>query len=297
METEEIIGSTSSTDLEEINVTWAATPKNRTTPSKILMFNRIPKCGSESMIEILQRLRLLHGLTFNIIRSKVNSRPYISDRDELSSISKHILSFGNTHTVFERHINFIDFERVPNHRRAVLQAKRNIEEHYAVVGILELMLPTLYVLSEYLPFYFRYGLRLQKKLDGGSGGVIAVGAPGGLRAPQAVGSEGRRRGSRVAQQDIWETQKKKREHSKRMFETATVYEAAVDDIYSERQTVSPCDCEMDSSILLRRRTLSLPPGKGGRSRDRLPRVRATDALSCLMGLGDCDRGEWGGTTR
>ena len=77
------------------------------TTSKRIFFNRLPKCGSSSLNELIAALSLRHKFLF--IRSRIYMTFHVSEQDQ-DTLTRR---FTNTKApmLFERHIHFIDFTR------------------------------------------------------------------------------------------------------------------------------------------------------------------------------------------
>ncbi|XP_077866542.1 uronyl 2-sulfotransferase-like [Saccoglossus kowalevskii] len=72
-----------------------------------IFYNRVPKCGSRTVITLLKLLSRRNG--FNFYTSSIHNKTQISLKDQMQLV-KYISSL-NTTFIYERHIHYIDFEK------------------------------------------------------------------------------------------------------------------------------------------------------------------------------------------
>ncbi|XP_074028426.1 uronyl 2-sulfotransferase homolog pip isoform X3 [Leptinotarsa decemlineata] len=143
----------------------------------VLFLNHVPKCGSEILILLLQKLQGFNN--FRHIRLKGGNGKYMTNLEQEYlvydiydtikseavplSFDRHVyfINFTQFDKQFPTYINFIRnpvekvISRVLNSTWALQIAKNNVVRYFPVVGVLEEMNATLKILENKIPYFFK----------------------------------------------------------------------------------------------------------------------------------------------
>ena len=87
----------------------------KTTHSNIVVYNRVPKCGSTTTLKLLGKLSVLHNFTLmNHIKPK--ELHYIENQQVEAELLNEISSLmrNNAPSIYIRHLHFYNFEENSN---------------------------------------------------------------------------------------------------------------------------------------------------------------------------------------
>ncbi|XP_047735497.1 heparan sulfate 2-O-sulfotransferase pipe [Hyalella azteca] len=160
-----------------------------------LLFNRVPKVGSQSTMELLRALSYKNGFTFHRDRPQKVENIKLTTREQKRLVQ--LVDVFRPPSVYVKHVCYVNFTMMINDYEtcvlsgdrecqyvegderpdfaqlteffcgqdtactgfntayAMQKAKENVEKHYAVVGLLEEMNMTLTVLEHYVPRFFK----------------------------------------------------------------------------------------------------------------------------------------------
>ncbi|XP_076309271.1 heparan sulfate 2-O-sulfotransferase hst-2-like isoform X3 [Tachypleus tridentatus] len=135
-------------------------PGIKETDRRILMYNRVPKSGSEAMTVFISKLSHLNH--FDHHRSSVfNKRQLTKDEQDFEECVRSAdpeCSFitGKPYDLAIPYFCGHEEEcTMLNNNAALQRAKMNVQRYYTVVGVLEEMNKTLEVLEGYIPHFFK----------------------------------------------------------------------------------------------------------------------------------------------
>uniref|UniRef100_A0ABL0DR80 Uncharacterized protein n=1 Tax=Rhodnius prolixus TaxID=13249 RepID=A0ABL0DR80_RHOPR len=119
----------------------------------IVFFNRVPKVGSQTFMELLRNLAMTNDFSFHRDQVQRVETIRIPPADQLALAT--MINSYSTPSVYIKHVCFINFTHPFNSDSALQRAKTAVEKHYAVVGVLEDLNSTLTVLEHYIPKFFK----------------------------------------------------------------------------------------------------------------------------------------------
>ncbi|KAK8787105.1 hypothetical protein V5799_023120 [Amblyomma americanum] len=133
-----------------------------------LLYNRVPKCGSTTLLTLLRRLSTSNG--FQHLHCRIYDKRLLThDQQARSGMTRAQAQFVEEVTSakapcsYDRHVYFLDFEKLVQNSWALDRARQNIERHFSVVGVLEDLNLTLALLEMHIPRFFRGATELYRK--------------------------------------------------------------------------------------------------------------------------------------
>ncbi|ELK35404.1 Uronyl 2-sulfotransferase [Myotis davidii] len=156
-------------------------------PSKVLPFpsqvvyNRVGKCGSRTVVLLLRILSEKHG--FNLVTSDIHNKTRLTKNEQMELIKN--ISTAEQPYLFTRHVHFLNFSREPG-EWALERAKLNVNENFLLVGILEELEDVLLLLERFLPHYFKGVLSIYKDPEHRKLGNMTVTVRKTVPSPEAV---------------------------------------------------------------------------------------------------------------
>ena len=84
-----------------------ASSRNRSRPAPLLVYNRVPKCGSTTLVSLLTLLAKRNK--FNVASSRVYNRKWLDQEEEIQLVN--LLQTKKKPLVYDRHFHHIDWKK------------------------------------------------------------------------------------------------------------------------------------------------------------------------------------------